>query len=433
MSTILGNTPSEMLHLLVDGELDSSQESILFSQLAESEELQTEMKDLLSIRDSVQNDIEAYTPPVEATQGVFARLGFNNPQTNPVPAPIPHSGGFMSNFLRKAWLPVATAIVASVGTFLLLQNNDEMGFAQDESNIPVSRSVDNNDYAAQSGNIIENAITNGAKSISRFSSISGIQNYDANSDQYSKSTADNTTANYNASYMSSPSFAVQIFPLRNRNAVNAQSDDADDIQLAMLSYAKPARSSGTDIFESNNSLNFGEVEKDFYPMAISSGTGKKGLSFAVRGIHAESYPGSNLPSKAYPIFSNMSIGMHYDLSDNFQAGIELGQEPFGQILRTETEITYQNPMVFWGAASLKYRAGQQLFNLAGAEPFAQMMVGGTEMGPVVKGIVGLQFISSDWGFGMNFGVEGTTLIYDFNDELNRTDKLGLTYGIIYSF
>ena len=90
-------------------------------------------------------------------------------------------------------------------------------------------------------------------------------------------------------------------------------------------------------------------------------------------------------------------------------------------------------MVLWGVASLKYKAGQQLFSLAGAEPYAQILVGGTEMGPLAKGIIGLQFISPDMGFGMKFGVEGSTLLYNFNNELNRTDKLGITYGIIYSF
>jgi hypothetical protein len=120
-----------------------------------------------------------------------------------------------------------------------------------------------------------------------------------------------------------------------------------------------------------------------------------------------------LPSKAYPIFSNMSLGLHYQLSDNFQLGAEIGQEAFGQILRTPTVITYQNPMVFWGAASIKYEAGSHLFNLAGAEPFAQVLLGGTEMGPLAKGIIGLQFVSADWGFGMNFGIEGTTLLYNF--------------------
>jgi hypothetical protein len=102
MSNILGNTPSEMLHLFVDGELSSSQEHILFSELAGNDDLQSEMRELLSIRDSVQNDIEAFTPPVEATQGVFSRLGFTNPGNQPIPAPLPYSGGIMSNFVQES-------------------------------------------------------------------------------------------------------------------------------------------------------------------------------------------------------------------------------------------------------------------------------------------------------------------------------------------
>jgi len=426
MSNILGNTPSEMLHLFVDGELNSSQEHILFSELSGSEELQVEMKDLLSIRDSVQNDIEAFTPPVEATQGVFSRLGFTSPKNQPIPAPIPYTGGVFSNFIRKAWLPVAAALVASLGTFLLLQNNSEQRPLEANINIPITKSVDNNDLAMNTGNKIGNPISDGANALSGFDfSNKAVRN--------TSNKPINNTIRSNRSYMAPTNFAVQIIPPKNKNNSNNDILSSQSSSLAMINYASPIN---TNRINNNLHSDFPGYEPknaNYLPLSSIGGSTKNGLSLVMRGIHAESYPGSNLPSKAYPIFSNMSLGLHYQLSDNFQIGAEIGQEPFGQILRTSTDITYQNPMVFWGAASIKYEVGSHLFNLAGAEPFAQILLGGTEMGPLAKGIVGLQFVSDDWGFGMNFGIEGTTMLYNYNDKLYRTDKLGITYGIIYSF
>jgi hypothetical protein len=426
MSNILGNTPSEMLHLFVDGELSSSQEHILFSELAGNDDLQSEMRELLSIRDSVQNDIEAFTPPVEATQGVFSRLGFTSPGNQPIPAPLPYSGGIMSNFVRKAWLPVAAALVASLGTFLLLQNNDGKEVIQAKSNnIPITRSVDNNDLAMSAGSIIASPLSNGA------SALSGVNVHKSQSVTSKSSRTNNTIALNNGSYMAPANFAVQIIPQRNKIANNDIIENANS--LTLIDYALPISTNRISNGLINDFPGYEQGNVNYLPLSSLGSSEKSGLSMVMRGIHAESYPGSNLPSKAYPIFSNMSLGLHYQLSENFQLGAEIGQEAFGQILRTPTEITYQNPMVFWGAASIKYEAGSHLFNLAGAEPFAQVLLGGTEMGPLAKGIIGLQFVSADWGFGMNFGIEGTTLLYNFNNELYRTDKLGITYGIIYSF
>ncbi len=427
MSTILGNTPSEMLHLFVDGELNNSQEHILFSQLADSEELQLEMKELLSIRESVQNDVEAFTPPAGATRGVFSRLGFTAPTKQPIPVPLPYTGGAISNFVRKAWLPVAAALVASLGTFMLLQNNDATEVSKVNSNIPVTRAIDNDDFLAASGNTVRNSLSDGAKNISQLGSIDNIKSTNVYSGQKGKNSA------FDQSYMTPANFAVQITPIRNKYSDNDELLSSNSNDHAILNYAAPTNSARLSKTISQEFPGYNPGIGEYHTLSNLTQSENRGLSLVVRGIHAESYPGSNLPSKAYPIFSNMSVAMQYQLNDNFLIGAEFGQEPFGQILKTPTDITYQNPMVFWGAASLKYQAGQQIFNLAGAEPFAQVLLGGTEMGPLVKGIIGLQFISKDWGFGMNFGIEGTSLLYNFNDDLYRTDKLGLTYGIIYSF
>ena len=111
MNNLTGNSASEKLILYLDGELDPIQEQELFDQLAADAELQSEMNELISIRETVSNDAEAFTPPLEATQAVFNSVGISNPSSNVVSMP----------WFTKFGKPVAAALIASlVTTFYLV-------------------------------------------------------------------------------------------------------------------------------------------------------------------------------------------------------------------------------------------------------------------------------------------------------------------------
>ncbi len=79
MNGEFNSNQSEMLHAYLDGEATSTEEHVLFSALAENEDLRNEMRDLLAIRNAVHGDKEAFAPPLAATAAIFAGLGFSNP------------------------------------------------------------------------------------------------------------------------------------------------------------------------------------------------------------------------------------------------------------------------------------------------------------------------------------------------------------------
>ncbi len=119
MEDILGNSAQEMLHLYMDGELDGAMQPQLFAELASSDELRNQMSEMIAIRNSVQNDAEAFAVPPESIGTICGRVGI----TPPVPLPINHlagGSGIAAWFARYWWAPVAAAILAVIATSFFL-------------------------------------------------------------------------------------------------------------------------------------------------------------------------------------------------------------------------------------------------------------------------------------------------------------------------
>jgi hypothetical protein len=78
------------------------------------------------------------------------------------------------------------------------------------NNIPITRSVDNDDLAMSAGSIIASPLSNGANS------LSGVNVHKSQSATSKSSRTNNTIALNNGSYMAPANFAVQIIPQRNK-------------------------------------------------------------------------------------------------------------------------------------------------------------------------------------------------------------------------
>mgnify|MGYP007034011222 CR=1 FL=1 len=76
---------SELLHDFLDGTLAGEHQESLFHALAQDIDLRAEMQQLLRIKRAVQSDTEAFMPPPEARDAIFARLGFG--ASAPIPTP----------------------------------------------------------------------------------------------------------------------------------------------------------------------------------------------------------------------------------------------------------------------------------------------------------------------------------------------------------
>jgi hypothetical protein len=174
----------------------------------------------------------------------------------------------------------------------------------------------------------------------------------------------------------------------------------------------------------------------FPPRSLEDNTNHfDGLSLGLRGFSARSIPDFGVPPLNQPSLNNMSIGLGYELDENHSVGIEIGQENFQQKYDgangAEKYHIDQNYLAFWGGAYYQYTF-EKSDDLAGIQPFARVFLGATQVGPVQKNMVGIQYRYKNH-FSLYGGLETTVLLYRFQNNYFSSQKFGLTYGLNVHF
>jgi hypothetical protein len=177
-----------------------------------------------------------------------------------------------------------------------------------------------------------------------------------------------------------------------------------------------------------------EYDPDAEPFAhLSTGAESNNFYFTIRGMNSKSYPSTDDKLQTGQGFSNLAIGLFYQFAENHSFGIEIGQEPFTQLINSSDDNVQseQNPLLFWVGLSYRGTLSKMSF-LGDLQPYGQIALGSTQVGPLGKALVGLQYMTIS-GFGINIGVEGSILYYKNGQTSSNTRKLGLTYGLQYKF
>ena len=68
-------SPSELIDLVLDGEVEHSQSAPLFTTLATDSELQSEFHQALAIRRAMNVELQSSVPSAEFTNSLFQRAG----------------------------------------------------------------------------------------------------------------------------------------------------------------------------------------------------------------------------------------------------------------------------------------------------------------------------------------------------------------------
>ncbi len=400
MKELYNHTPSELLNLYVDGELPASMEPHLFNQLSQNEGLQSEMRDLLSMRGAVQNDTESFTPPVAAHRGVFDYLGYTYPG-GIAPVAVQTISKFHA-FVSKTWLPVLSAVIASLITTVVVNDviNQENTTAEAASkNIPVVSSIDNSstdnssfDNVSLDNSLIGNNIAADAKP-----NAAGVINNSGSENNAAAAETDETA----------PVFAS--------NETNTNESNVNEMTIASIGNSSfagsgnrasmyiPATSRQSMLTGQNINIS-NRFADSFQPYEA------KGYSVTARFNNARpAGPGSDLATHNAGQFSaleNFSIGFIAGGGD-IKFGFEIGQEAFAQGFRSKDGgVLYnieQNPLIFWGAILARYQ--NENFKFYDIQPFIQASLGGSELGPLGRGIIGAEFITPRAFYGTKLGIQ----------------------------
>lgn len=412
---------SELLHQMFDGELNPEMDDKLFSDLAHNSDMQTELNDMLKIRETISKDYEAFTPKEESKEAIFAVLGFSKIGAEVAATSVGAGAGVAAGFFAKAWIPVSSALVASLVTALIVvgvyENKENKIALKENSNtkiiVPITKSkeVDNivktseNNIAVNSqsrNQILKNKTTNKANNKFAYSVDNNVPT-DINSVNIISTNSHNDIAekigsNNQISLPTSIHEEMMPLPIINKD-------------LAIISIASPKQ------VENIRSLNLRNSESvSLLPILTSNDKLSKGKNTG--SLELSLLNNGNLVNT-----NNMSIGynlaplnLYSYIGSNIEVvpGIKLGRSEFMIAYSQDNGNTIPSEL-----KSIFYLAGQvrlelQDLELIGFTPFVQGQFGYSN-GTISKEMIGLAFDSP-------LNIAGTNIIFLAGYEFSQFNQ-----------
>ncbi|MFP4369804.1 MAG: hypothetical protein ACLFR2_09505 [Candidatus Kapaibacterium sp.] len=423
------NSPSEMLNLLLDNELDEAKESAVFSELAGDAALQQEFKELMSIRESVRNDIEAFTPPAEATRNVFGELGFAPPIGN---GDSRRALPWYSKWKKLAIPAIGLIALSLIGISTINHFN---------------RSETNNNKAAVQADVVserKEAIPTDKNAVNEHD-IPLVSSSETNSPDNNKAAGmnqanDHTSAEpsnaannggNNNNILSSNDNSIAASVSRNKIASNSFIPNHVAASNPIYTESEPFMAPGSSerILALNNAMNYTPASITVPGRAQISNS--RSWKIYARNIYPLSSAEQDLQRTTNPLTENIGLAFMFGLNDNFNIGFEFSNEPIMN--------KGQDPTVMRLGLAFRYEIKQ--INLLGIYPYGQLGIGGSTLGsPDFRGNIGLQY-SINNKLGLNFGYEYSYIFYKLDQpnttisssEWFETDKFGVTMGLFYAF
>ena len=408
---------SERLSMFLDGELEAADASSLFYELAQSPELQEEMQQHIGVR-KMYGDSYVH-PPAHLKSNIMSGIGLGAAAGTAAYA----SGGFLSALLgSKGFLMFASAVVAALTTVLVMTNvqDNRQPFASEELNSGSPSLAINNepsgDFMRMTYPVVESVEKN-SRAERQDISRSGFIPVFVPVAEHSLSGTD---------FVFADGLTDESAAVNNKQSRDYSEYLSNDITSSAL-YATNFERPGNFILASE----YLPGEAKYEPPKDETSK----YSIQLRGFKARSIPEFELEPLANPAFNDIALGLFYHMDDSHSFGVEIGQENIYQeysgMITADNEIRYeQNYMAFWAGASYQYvvNTGQDV-NL---NPFVRVFAGGTNVGPIGRGIIGLDYRLND-KIGLYTGLEGSILIYRYGGNIFTTQKLGVTYGVRVKF
>jgi hypothetical protein len=398
---------TKIIHDFIDGGLDATQEQDLFYNLSSSDELRSELKQQIAIKEAIKSDSRAFTPAASSTVGLFASLGFNPPASTMKPAPVPGSG--LMNFLTKYRQGLIGGAIAAIvtGSVLFFISNP---FGKQESlTQPVKMaSVQPQSSSSIPGNVPRVVSKSNDEEQVKVRYITKIR------------------------YVNVPRYVDKM----NAQATESQLSESNTDTFVNLTkseqdnFIKPVLTSNIqeNIFPN---ISLAPVTNRLSSLIIPGNP--LGLSLEFRGSQNWNIPAEIIYPQKLSKFNNLALSAYYNITDNFSAGLEIRQETFFQQYEGTKDggrYEYQQQPNFTSyGLNLRYTLP---FDFLGFEPFGQISGGLTNAGYIGRGMVGLKY-SPYRDISFILGGEGSRLFYQHQGTGYNTDKFGLNYGVLFNF
>lgn len=452
---------NDLIQDFVDGSIEPNKEEELFLLLSNNDEMRSELKQVLAIKEAVKNDKKAYTPAPESTMKIFNTLGFQAPIPE-APIPVTPKTNIFSNLFNSKYSQgiiggfIAAATTAIIILSLMPWNSDFNSQYSNydnnlQNNIPYTSNFNNDNYHNNNNN---NDITS--------SNNYGNSNPDINNSKMNSSTSNFTLKDSNAYkntktekirtiikyvYIKNDSNTKQdniivsdtineenTFVNNNGNVI-IKSSQSTLANIAQLFIAKPF---ANERFNSNQNTipEFGIILAPTFESGLfNEVSNSTNWAFEFSGNQAWNFPEASISPKTLQIFNNISLALTYKLNTDLFIGLEYRRETFfqeylGLDSDGELYIYEQQPNFSTYSATVRYIPEVLQFSII--KPFSQLSIGANKAGPVGRAMLGFE-IAPYPALSFILGIEGSHLRFYHNNNNFNTSKIGINFGAKFGF
>lgn len=403
----------ELITSYLDGELPIEKEDVMFNSLASNaDDSRSAMRELISMRNVIPHDVEAFTPPPMAKDAVFSKLGMSvNPQAND------------ESKWKKALLPLVFLALGLAGGYGI---GDSFSSAEKEEVMNLMTA--------------SNGTNSGSHGFSPL--ISGGISPTVPSIVLKQSAPVKIVYKDRIANMASVTPMITLPPISvNQGSASIQADtqkESIDSPIAKDASIQSTNAESNVIPQTNDGIIKDQAPVQTLPtISISNIDPVKYPQFWMqfRGMSSLQSPEYSGIRKQMGILDNSRITFAWSLGEHVSVGLEAGREPF--VLNYQG-IKEDRPFVFnqyspmlTGGLFLQGRTSA-LDYLGNSRFYAQAVAGGTEIGLLGRIGMGISYpISRNVAFEL--GLEQSFMQFEFQGNSFNSQKLDLLYGISINF
>jgi hypothetical protein len=414
----------KLIYDFIDGSLSSTEEEQLFIALSSSDEMRTELKQQMAIKNAVASDTKAFTPRAGSEAAIFGALGFGaaTATASAATAATTTSGAATGSasavsFWSKYSQGFFGGLVASVATVIIMLSvnelfeSDSSGIAEKNSgkSIPIvtSESMDNkNSEDIATGNDFAKNNLLSTNSMSNNTLAESIQKGTNDAISSGFYFAEFILAESHVKYQKTINFDKEIS--YSQNAINEY--------MPAFAYANIPSAS---VFPVNRNRSYNEHN----------------LMLELNGSGFYSDINGEMQPSEIQMLNNFGAGIWYRASDEIKFGINYKRENYyqkfigidinGKVWEYEQQPNFQT-------FTLDFRYTPEYLKYSIFSPLMQLSVGGNEAGPVGRAMIGTELKINPY-LNIVAGLNYNVLAYQHQSRLFTTGKYGIYLGTGVNF
>ena len=436
----------DLLFEYFEGELNNSQEELLFEQLQNDNSLRVEFNQQMRILMLAKQDAGFVTAPLESAESIFGTLNINSHHFYSVKRKERFLRFVNSTKVKKTAISAMVLLLSFIGAFYTYDYSKQYFQSSNQESIQNAKYPIVSSTAKQSSNYNLSTNDNG----SFFSDFSKNQ---INKQQFIsavlKANAEELSVLERKYKNKEAELYAIIEKLRSNEFINdSNNSGSEDFvynqEMILLSPAVNNNKSKTsnigNLFLNNtaNNLSLNSFRPGFIQLSQAlSNLFTKNSKFVVSFRN-------NMTNTASPVLnsqlvegnsSNYEIQFGYNFDNNQQVDLVVGRENFPQKFTRNIDgqqyLQIQNPSMYFIGAGYKYTLNN-LFYQTIAAPYFQGLFAGTSIGPYMKLQTGLE-LNLLKQLSVFAGIENGILIYNVDNNIYSTNKVNFVYGMNIKF